>query len=324
MKPMQGSKPNSRKKTAKDWLHFIYLRLRGNGERKGLLVVLGRYVLLSAIAFVFVNPLLAMLSMSFQPMEDLVDITNQWIPSYLTLEHYEFVASYMRYWQVLPVTLMITVIPAILQTMVSAAAGYSFARYRFPLRRLWMGVLLLSYLLPSQITALANYLLFQQLGLSDGTIKPFVITAALGQGINCSLCVLIFYMFHKQAPRSLLEAAEIDGAGHLRTFLYIAMPMVVPGVIVVSVLTTVWYWNDIYTISTYIGYFNTEGSLTTVMLRLQAYNTMYGKEALLVNTQGIAKERAATMLALAPLLIMYIFVQRKFVKSVDSVGITGE
>ena len=101
-------------------------------------------------------------------------------------------ASYMRYWKVLPVTLGITVLPAVLQTMVSAAAGYSFARYRFPLRKFWMGVLLLSYLLPSQITALANYLLFQQLVLSVGTINPFVISAALGQWINCSLCVLIF------------------------------------------------------------------------------------------------------------------------------------
>ncbi len=313
-----------RKKQPKEALASVWFRLRGNGERKGLIAMAIRYLLLSAIAFVFVQPLLSMLSMSLQPMEDLVDVTSQWIPSYLTLEHYEFVASYMRYWKVLPVTLGITVLPAVLQTMVSAAAGYSFARYRFPLRKFWMGVLLLSYLLPSQITALANYLLFQQLGLSDGTIKPFVITAALGQGINCSLCVLIFYMFHRQVHRSLLEAAEIDGAGHLRTFLSIVMPMVTPGIVVVAVLTIVWYWNDIYTVSTYIGYANTGGSLTTVMLRLQAYNSMYGKDALLVNTQGIAKDRAATMLTLAPLLLMYIFVQRKFVKSVDSVGITGE
>ena len=324
MKTIKTTALKGKARTLKEWLHIIWLRLRGNGERKGWLIVLGRYALLSAIAFVYVNPILAMLSISLQPMEDLVDITNQWIPTYLTTEHYEFVASYMRYVEVLPVTLAITVIPAVLQTIVSAAAGYSFARYKFPLRKFWMAVLLLSYLLPNQITALANYILFQQLGLSDGTIRPFVITAALGQGLNCSLCVLIFYMFHKQAPRSLLEAAEIDGAGHLRTFLYIAMPMVVPGVIVVMVLTIVWYWNDVYTVSTYIGYSNTGGKLTTIMLRLQAYNSMYGKEALLVNTQGIAKERAATMLALAPLLIMYIFVQRKFVSSVDSVGITGE
>lgn len=323
MKALKGMDASGSKKAQKLFA-AVCLKLRGNGERKGLILILARYLLLSAIVFVYVYPLLSMLSISLQPMEDLVDVTSQWIPSYLTLEHYRFVASYMRYWRVLPVTLGITVLPAVLQTVVSAAAGYSFARYRFPLRKFWMGVLLLSYLLPNQITALANYLLFQQMGLSDGTIKPFVVTAALGQGINCSLCVLIFYMFHRQVHRSLLEAAEIDGASHLRTFLSIVMPMVTPGIVVVMVLTIVWYWNDVYTVSTYIGYANSGGNLTTVILRLQAYNSMYGKDALLVNTQGIAKDRAATVLALAPLMLMYVFVQRRFVKSVDSVGITGE
>lgn len=307
----------------------LIVLLRGNGDRTGLAYTVVRYVLLAAIAFAFLYPVIYMLSLSLMTAEDLADITVRWLPTGWTLQHYHNAWMVMAYPSSIRSTLLLTMVPAVLQTIVSAITGYGFARYNFPLKKLWMCVLFLAYLLPSQATALPNYILFQVLGMTDGTIKPFVITTGLGQGINASLCVLIFYSFHKQMPKSLLEAAEIDGAGQFRTFWNIAMPMAAAGVIVVSVFSVVWYWNDVYLMSTYIGYGNvSSGGLTTVMIQLTLFENKYvaypGYGIDSPDKLSMAKKMAGTVLATGPMLLMYVFVQRRFVLSIDSAGITGE
>lgn len=306
--------------------------LLGKGEKPGLLLGLFRYVLLTAIAFVFVYPILYMVSLSLMPEKDLMDVSVRWLPSSLTLTHYRHAWTVLNYSKNLPMTLCLVFVTAALQTASTALVGYGFARFDFPLKKLWMGILLLSYLLPTQVTALPNYVLFQQLRLSDGSIKPFVVTCLLGQGLNSGLCVLIFYSFHRQAPRSLLEAAEIDGASALRTFISIAMPMAMAGVIVVSVFTVIWYWNELYIVETYIGYqstgYDNKDQLTTLMLQMARFGQAYeirGSNAIdSPDKLNAAKSMAGTMLTVLPLLIMYAFVQKKFVSSIDSAGITGE
>mgnify|MGYP002624254083 CR=1 FL=1 len=310
--------------------HKAYILLRGNGERKGLLYVLFRYVLLTAIAFIFAYPLLSMLSLSIQPMEDLTDFSTRWLPSSLTLIHFQNAYLVMDYTKSFIMTANLAFISSLFQTAVCALTGYGFAKFDFPLKKIWLGVLLLCYLLPAQVLAVPNYLLFNQLGLIDGSLRPFIITSMLGKGINSSLCVLIFYMFYRQMPAVLLEAAEIDGASNLKAFTRIALPMVVPGIIVVLIFSIVWYWNDTYLASTYIGYANLSNVNTTgtLMLQLDLFEGNYAYASIgAVNSPykfSMAKKAAATMLAIAPVMIIYFFVQRKFMQSIDSVGITGE
>ena len=326
LKKKQKSVQHYRKR---DWKTKLIIRLRGSGDKTGLAFSVVRYVLLAAIAFAFLYPVIYMVSLSLMTAEDLSDITVRWLPNGWTFQHYYNAWMVMSYSRSLWSTLKLTVIPTILQTIICAITGYGFARYKFPLKGLWMGILFLAYLLPAQATALPNYVLFQVLGMTDGTIKPFVITAVLGQGINSSLCVLIFYSFHKQVPKSLLEAAEIDGAGQFRTFWKIAMPMATAGIIVVSIFSIVWYWNDIYLNATYIGYGNVSaGKLTTLIIQLTLFENKYvaypGYGIDSPDKLSMAKKMAGTVLATAPMILMYIFVQRKFVKSIDSAGITGE
>jgi len=195
-----------------------------------------------------------------------------------------------------------------------------------------MGILILSFLVPTQTTSLPNYLLFSRLKLADGTVKPFLITAILGQGFKSALCVLIFYNFHRQVPQSLVEAAEIDGAGHLRAYFGIAIPLSTAAIVVVTLFSFVWYWNETYLVRMYLGYGTTRATgLTTLMLELQrfedAYNSTFNARASSVtstNKLNDAIKMAGTMLAIAPLMVMYFFLQKQFVESVDKAGITGE
>ena len=311
-------------------VHRVYILLRGNGERKGLIYVLFRYILLTAIAFVFIYPLLSMLTLSLQPMEDLTDFSSRWLPSALTLIHYENAFLVMDYMDSFWMTVSLAFLSSLFQTAVCALTAYGFAKFDFPLKKLWMGILFLCYLLPAQVLAVPTYLLFNQIGLVDGSLRPFIITSALGKGINSSLCILLFYMFYRQMPGVLLEAAEIDGASRLKTFTRIALPMVIPGIIVVLIFSVVWYWNDTYLASTYIGYANLSNVNTTgtLMLQLDLFEGNYAYASIgAVNSPykfSMAKKAAATILAIAPVLIIYFFVQRKFMQSIDSVGITGE
>ena len=304
----------------------------GDADRRGFLMSIVVYVLLISIAFIYLYPILYMVSRSFMEKSDLLDASAKWIPSSITLKNYADAIATMDYWNSLGKNVYLALVPTIIQVFITSMVGYGFARYNFPLKKFWMGVLILSFLLPTQTTAMPNYLLFSRLRLADGTIKPFLITAILGQGFKSVLCILIFYNFHRQIPQSLVEAAEIDGAGHLKAYFQIALPLSAAAIVVVSLFSLVWYWNETYLVRVYLGYGTTRNTgLTTLMLELQRFEDAYSatfdaRASSVTSTNKIndAIRMAGTMLSIAPLMILYFFMQKRFVESVDRAGITGE
>ena len=320
----QAALENRREKTKKFLL--------GSAEKRGFIGSFVVYLLLIVISFIFVYPVLYMISRSLMSRADLLDSSAMWIPSSLTLHNYESAILTMDYWNSLLKNLYLAVVPTAAQVLICSAAGYGFARYNFPLKKLWLGVLVLAFLLPSQTTALPNYLVFQNLRMIDGTIKPFLITAILGQGFKSTLCILIFYNFHRQVPQSLIEAAEIDGAGHIRAYFRIAVPLASAAIIVVTLFSFVWYWNETYLVRNYLGYGTTRATaLTTLMLELNAFEDSYANAYTTWASSVTSSDRindairmAGTVLAILPMMIFYFVLQKQFVESVDRAGITGE
>lgn len=304
----------------------------GNAEKRGLLGGFVVYLLLIVISFIFLYPVLYMISRSLMSRSDLLDSSAMWIPSSITLHNYESAILTMDYWNSLLKNLYLAVVPTLAQVFICSMVGYGFARYNFPLKRLWMVILILAFLLPSQTTALPNYLVFQNLRMIDGTIRPFLITAILGQGFKSTLCILIFYNFHRQVPQSLIEAAEIDGAGHLKAYFRIAFPLAGAAIVVVTLFSFVWYWNETYLVRNYLGYGTTRNTaLTTLMLELSAFEDSYANAYTTWASSVTSSDRlndairmAGTVLAIAPLMILYFVLQKQFVESVDRAGITGE
>ena len=311
--------------------HFKRLML-GNAEKRGFIGSFVVYLLLIVISFIFLYPVLYMISRSLMSRTDLLDSSAMWIPSSLTLHNYESAILTMDYWNSLMKNLYLATVPTLAQVFICSMVGYGFARYNFPLKKLWMGVLILAFLLPSQTTALPNYLVFQNLRLIDGSIRPFLITAILGQGFKSTLCILIFYNFHRQVPQSLIEAAEIDGAGHLKAYFRIAIPLAGAAIVVVTLFSFVWYWNETYLVRNYLGYGTTRATaLTTLMLELNAFEDSYANAYTTWASSVTSSDRindairmAGTVLAILPLMILYFVLQKQFVESVDKAGITGE
>ena len=330
------------KEARKDYYKKVFF---GSNDRRGVIMTFVVYLLLITIAFIYLYPVLYMFSQSLMDSNDLLDASAKWIPSKITTKNYTSAIATLDYWGSLQKNLVIALSATVCQVLVCSWVGYGFARYNFPGKYLWMGILILSFLLPPQTTAVPNFLLFNndiplffrnvfhtEVTIIDGTIKPFVLTSVLGQGLKSCLCILIFYNFHRQVPQSLIEASEIDGAGHIKAYFQIAVPLSMAAIVVVTLFSFVWYWNEVDIIRTFLGNSNTrDKGLTTLMLELNkfedSYNAVYATHAQSTTSTDKLNEAikmAGTMLSVAPLMVLYFVLQKQFVESVDKAGITGE
>ncbi|MBN2220907.1 MAG: carbohydrate ABC transporter permease [Vallitaleaceae bacterium] len=304
-------------------------KLLGSKDKTGILINLVKYVLLISIGFVYLYPLLYMFITSFMSLDDLLDTSVKWIPSKMYLKNFKDALMVMDFKTNIWKSLYIPIVPTLIQVAVCAVVGYGFARYRFFGKNIFMALMLFTFILPPQVTMMPTYVLYTDLKFL-GSMKAFVIPALLGQGFKSAIFILIYYQFFKQIPKSLLEAAQIDGAGHWKSFFRIALPSAVPAIIVVFLFSFIWYYNETYLVALYLNNSGLKGGskLTTLLIELQnfeqSYSTIYPATENTVNRLNEAIRMAGTMVSIAPLLAIYALLQKHFVESVDRTGITGE
>ncbi|MFP4660891.1 MAG: carbohydrate ABC transporter permease [Halanaerobiales bacterium] len=302
---------------------------------KKVLVSILRALLVIGISYIILLPLITKLSNSFMSVRDLYDQTVKWIPRNFTLDHYQMVWRHMNYPKTFLNTFILTTVVSVLQLIACTFVGYGLARFDFKGKNLIFVMVILTLIVPPQMILIPLYLNFRFFNLYGlipgdgfnlvGTYWPFILTSITGTGLKNGLFIYIMRQFFKGMPRELEEAAYIDGAGLLRTFLYIMLPGAVPGLVIVFLFAFVWQWNDYLFISLFMGggaYLPME--LSTVANDViqeitggQAATDMQGDQytSLLDNTGMI--------LVVAPLLIMYGFMQRYFIESVERSGIVG-
>ncbi|MBS4200919.1 carbohydrate ABC transporter permease [Bacillus sp. FJAT-49732] len=294
--------------------------MRGND---GYLIKILIYGLLIGIGFVYLFPLLHMGVYSIKSLDDILNPLVNWIPTQFYLGNYAKANQVLNFFPVLLETLYVTVLPSIAQTAVAAVVGYGLARFTFRGKNILFVLVLATFIIPPQVTLIPRYIFFNELNIL-GSLNAFMLPAISGQGINSAIFILIFYQFFRMMPKSLEEAAQIDGAGHLRIFFTIAIPMAVPAIIISFLFSFVWYWNETYLASIYFG-----NELTTLPLQLQKFVASY-KKMFPAGMEGTASQinegirMAGTLLSILPLLIVYFITQKWFVEGVDRTGITGE
>ena len=312
-----------KKKFTKEKLHkFVF----GTRERQGLGQQIAVYGLLIIIGFIFIYPILYMISTSFMDRNDLLDSSVKWLPSSLYIQNYIAAAKSMDFWKTLGKGVIIAGVPTLFNVLTGMIVGYGFARYEFKLKKLFMGILLFSYILPDQVTMIPTYVLYNDMGIL-GTIWTFVLPALLGNGINSAIFILIFYSFFKQVPKVLMEAAYIDGAGHFKAFFKIAIPSAVPAIITVFLFSFVWYWNESYLTEMYVQGLTTKSEWTNLVIQLKNFDSNYSTRATtgdMATSLNESVRMAATSLSILPLFLMYLVLQRQFIESIDRTGITGE
>lgn len=295
----------------------------GNEEKRGVLVTIIIYALLILFGFVYLYPMLYILAYSFMGSSDLVNPNVNYVPTYLETQNYVDAFTVMNYWETLGESLLVSVVPAICQTICCSLVAYGLARYDFNGKKIVFGLIIFTFLIPSCLTMLPTINLYAQLHIT-GNVLSYVLPSLFGQGLKSAVFILIFYQYFKGIPKAITEAAEIDGANTFVVYLKIALPSAKSGILLSILLSIVWYYNETVLASAFFG-----SEISTLPLALQsfksAFDSIYGNAS--VETGKSINEAiymAGTMLNILPLLILYFFTQKYFVQGVDKAGITGE
>lgn len=295
----------------------------GSRTTYGLIFNFILYMLLIAIGFVYLYPLLFMFVTSMKSAPDLLNPMVQWVPTEIYFGNYVKAFRVLDYPNTLLSSILISLVPSIVQAAVCSVIGYGMARYRFWGKNLMFMLILATFIIPAQTTIIPQMLTYKSLGLL-GNILSLILPALMGQGFRSAIFILIFYQTFLSLPKVLEEAARLDGAGDLKIFIQVALPAAIPSFIIAIIFSTVWYWNETYLTVVFL-----EGGIQSLPMQLskfvQAYENLYPPGMVnIFDRLNEAVKLAGTFLNILPLLLMYFILQKWFVESVERSGITGE
>ncbi len=306
------------------WKTVLRRLFIGSQEKRGIVTTVALYAILIVFCYVFLYPILYMFVTSIKSLPDLINESVVWIPSRVDFSSYASALEVMDFAGSLLDTLQLTLLPALCQVATAALTGYAFAQYRFPLRRLLIGLLILTFVVPRVATLMPTYLMYKQMDIL-GTLGAIVYPAILGQGVNAAIITLVFYLFYRQLSVSIVEAAQLDGCGHWRVFTRIALPTVRSAALIAFLFSFVWYWNETTLVGTFVTNtaYGSGSSMSTLLINLQNfeanYKNMFGAENAAKLNEAVTM--AGSVLCISPLLLVYFALQRFFVQSMDMVGI---
>lgn len=311
--------------------------LRGNR----VLTSLMRYVILIAIGYIILYPLFFMISSAIRTRDSFFDPSIVWITSDVTSQNFQDAMHITNYWTSLFNTILYEIVAAIIQIMSCSIVAYGLARFEFKEKKILTVFMFLLIIVPSQMIMLPTVTTYKQLdvfgilGLVNsltgidvrpdilGSVWTFYLPALFGVGIRAGIIIYIFIQFFKGLPKELEEAAWIDGAGPLKTYLRIALPSSGVVITTVTVFSVIWHWNESYLASIFLN--QAEWPLAIRIANITKSEVL---GTLRINfgpahPESIAIVMAACLVFILPVLVMYMILQNKFVKSIDRVGITG-
>ena len=296
---------------------------------------IGRIVMLSAIGYLVIFPLIYIISNSLKTPEAFKNPLVVWLTTSVSFDSYKLAFQALDYSKSIVSTVVYEIVSAILEVASCAVAAYGLSRFDFKGKKIFMAFLLLMIIVPEQMIVLPNtvsYSDFSFFGITTvvnkifgtnirlnilDTVLPFWMPSIFGVGLKSGILIYIYMQFFKGLPKELEEAAWIDGAGPYKTFLSIALPSSSVVIFTVLVFSVIWHWNDYSYAVMYVNEnFTTAVKLSDIVTTLQGmgyYNSDVANGIIL----------AACFIFIFPVLLLYIAVQNKFIKSIDRVGITG-
>ncbi|MNC20135.1 Lactose transport system permease protein LacG [compost metagenome] len=299
-------------------LRLIRRTVLGAEVDNGLLFKLFVYVILIDTAFIYLNPMIYMVTTMVKNTADLLDPAVVWIPRTIHLGVLQEAWAKLQYPRAFLTSLTLSGITAILQTVSCAIAGYAFARLEVPFKKFWFFCLLLTFIVPPQLIVLPQILVATSFGVF-GSPLPFILPAVFGLGLKGALFVIIYRQFFSTQPKELEEAARMDGAGALKVFIKVMLPLAKPAVLVVFLFSFVWNWNDSYNPAVFMR----GSSYQPLSVGITRMNEAQLQEAAVMGPSIYQDplKMATAFLIIAPTLLLYILAQRWFVESVDRTGL---
>jgi multiple sugar transport system permease protein len=270
----------------------------------------GAHVILVVLLVVALYPIAYMIGTSFKSPQEIANNLNVW-PTLFNAHNYP------EGWTGIPgisfgrffVNSTVIAAGVVFGNVVSCAlAAFAFARLRFPLRGVWFALMIGTLLLPHHVLVVPQYVLFNSLGWIN-TPWPMIVPKLLATD---AFFVFLMVQFMRGIPRTLDEAAEIDGCGPYRRFFHIVLPLTKPALVTTAVFSFIQTWNDFFTQLVYLN--NIENYTVPIGLRL--FLDSSGQNA-------IAPMFAMSVLSLVPVFLFFLFFQRLIVDGINTSGIKG-
>jgi len=264
------------------------------------------YVVLTAIALVFMVPLFWMISTSLKQRWDIFAYPPTWIPADPQWGNY--IEAFQKYplGRFMLNSVFLVVVNTISQLVVVPIVAYGFARLRFPGKRILFLLLLATMMLPGHIKLIPLYSLYIKLNWIDSYL-PMIVPSFFGD----SFFIFLMVQYMKTLPRELDDAARIDGAGTWQILYKIILPLCKPPLTIVTVFSFLWTWNEFMHPLIFLNTFEK----FPIGVGLAFFRGRYSTEWNLF--------MAATLVTILPVLIVYFFSQDKLIGGIASVGLKG-
>jgi len=299
---------------------------------KSFAISLFRWIVLIGVAYVIIGPVLGIVSRSFFSDADNYNTMVYMIPQSPTTERYKVATEVLNYGPTVVKSLLYAASLMLIQVLMCSMAGYGFARYEFPLKKLLFAFVVLMIVMPTHTimlplyTTFSNFDVFGIIKLTTGstvnllgTPAPIYIMTFFACGLRSGLYIYIFTQFFRGLPKEIEEAAFVDGAGMWYTYFRIMLRNATPAAITVAIFSMVWQYNDTF----YARLFHISDDIV-ISKRIS------GLESTVSNIYKIYDSNilelyldAGIVLIMLPIVILYILLQKQFIEGVERSGIVG-
>ncbi|MGI6691627.1 MAG: carbohydrate ABC transporter permease [Christensenellales bacterium] len=264
------------------------------------------YAILIIMSLCFIVPFFWLISSSFKEPSELFQVPVRWFPKAIQFANYEKMFNTIPFWLYLGNTVNIVIWNIIGSLISCSLVAYGFSRLRWPGRDKVFILVLVTMILPFQVTMIPQFLMFQKLGWV-GTPLPLTVTAFFGNPFY----IFLLKQFFSVLPDELTQAARIDGAGEFRIFWQICIPLARPAMATVAIFSFMRCWND------YIGplLYLSDNRQYTLSIGVQLIrSTLDPKWEVLM---------AAGVVMVMPVLVIFFLTQKYFIQGISMSGIKG-
>ena len=264
-----------------------------------------RHIVLMPLAAVMLLPLAWMLVTSIETLAESRHFPPTIVPSGIHWENYPNALDSAPFGRFFANSLVVTLASVAGNLVFCSLAGYAFARLRFFGRDVIFIVLLATLMVPFQVTMIPTFLIVQHLGLVNS------LGALIAPNLVTPFGIFLLRQFFRTLPIDLEEAARIDGCSRLGVLFRVVLPLSMPALATLGIVTFLWTWNDF--LWPLIAISSTDQS--TVQLGLASFQGAHQTRWTLL--------MAGNVVALAPMLLVFVFAQRWFVQSIAATGVKG-
>ncbi|HTG70086.1 MAG TPA: carbohydrate ABC transporter permease [Candidatus Udaeobacter sp.] len=274
--------------------------------------MLQKNVLLSLLSLVMMYPVFWWIGASLKTNEEMSrpglfpehPMWSNFSDGWTAIPEFTFTHFYLNTFQLIIGVLLTTIVACSL-------TAFAFARLDFPLRGLWFSILLLTLMLPSQVTLVPQYVMFNGWGWVD-TLLPFIVPHTLAGGIGGSFFVYLLVQFIRGIPKELDESAKMDGCSWFGIYWRIVLPLTKPALVTVAIYCFLWNWDDFLG---HLIYINSVDKYT-VGLALRMF----------VDSQSSVpwgQLLAMSLVSIVPSVLIFFLAQRHFVEGITAGSVKG-